>query len=129
MIKIQLWQTTIRKYDADLGKVLSNLYTAVLDCKVKNSIDSDVRTDMLELMDKLALDTYRILKKNERRVAEEKADDLYTQCQGVAEYDGSGQSEAWQNYYDACTDVDELRAQEEELDNHITAQMFGQYAH
>lgn len=119
----------ISKYDATIGKTIDNLRTAMADTKVDESEYSDMKSNMAQLMEKLVLDTYRILKKNERCKAEEKAEDLWSIYTGVKQRNRESGSDEYDAYQDAQAEAEDLRYEETEIEEYITAQMFGQYAH
>lgn len=124
----------IMKYDRNLGMAFYNLPTEISSAfdtssDLKESKYSDAQNKLNELALKGALETLLILKRNERDLASEKADDLFAKFNAIPEENERENEVAYDAYLDAANELQDLDDECTEIENFITAQMFAQYCH
>lgn len=117
----------IGKYDAAIADSIRNFKNGVDNCEVEMAEDEQLQSELRQIADKLALDTYRAFKKNERMMAEEKAGRLYSKYSGVYTENRESGIDELDAYSDAEAEAEDLRDEEDEITEHITAMMFGKY--
>lgn len=113
----------IRKYDYGIGISIENLYFSCSDCKVEESDYSDLRNDLTELVEKLAVKTLLKLKINEEHLKDKEVDEKWRQYQAISEENRDLKADAYEAYSDAEDEVSDIRAEIEEIENHIEATM------
>ena len=113
----------IRKYDYSIGISIENLYFSCSDCKVEESDYSDLRNDLTELVEKLAVKTLLKLKINEEHLKDKEVDEKWRQYQAISEENRDLKADAYEAYSDAEDEVSDIRAEIEEIENHIEAVM------
>lgn len=113
----------IRKYDYGIGISIENLYVSCSDCKVEESDYSDLRNDLTELVEKLAVKTLLKLKINEEGLKEKEVDEKWRQYQAISEENRDLKADAYEAYNDAEDEASDMRTEIEEIENHIEAVM------
>lgn len=113
----------IRKYDYSIGISIENLYVSCSDCKVEESDYSDLRNDLTELVERLAVKTLLKLKINEEGLKEKEIDEKWLRYQAISEENRDLKADAYEAYSDAEDEASDIRAEIEEIENHIEAVM------
>ena len=113
----------IRKYDYGIGISIENLYVSCYDCKVEESDYCNLKNDLTELVDKLAVKTLLKLKINEEYLKDKEVDEKWRQFQAVSEENRDLKADAYEAYKDADDEVSDIRTEIEEIEYHIEATM------
>lgn len=121
----------IGKYDRNLGTTFYNLPTDIGNAfsTIKESKYSCAKDKLNELARKTALEVLLILRGNKRDLSEEKCEDLLAKWRAIPEEKTEENSEAYEAYENENDNHDDLKAEYDELESYIYAQMFGQYCY
>ena len=121
----------IGKYDRNLGMAFYNLPTEIGNAfsTIKESKYSCAKDKLNELTEKTALETLLILRGNERDLSEEKCNELLAKWQAIPEEKTEENSEAYEAYENENDNHDDLKAEYDELESYIDAQMFEEFYH
>lgn len=121
----------IGKYDRNLGMTFYNLPTEISNAfsTIKESKYSCAKDKLNELAEKTALEALLILRGNERDLSEEKCEELLAKWQAIPEEKTEENSEAYEAYENENDNYDDLKAEYDELESYIDAQMFEAFYH
>lgn len=121
----------IMKYDRNLGMVFNNLPTDIDNAfsTIEESEYSDAKSKLNKLAFKTTLETLLILKGNDRDLSEEKCEELLAKWQAVPREASEEEADAYEAYETENDNHEDLKAEYDELEHFIDAQMFGQYCH
>lgn len=111
----------IRKYDYNVGVSISNLYTSCFDCKVKESEYSHLQSDLTEQVNRLALNTLLIFKKNEVFLKDKEIDEKWRKYDAISDENRDAKADAYEAYNDAEDEASDLRYEIDEIEHHIDA--------
>lgn len=111
----------IRKYDYSIGISIENLYVLCSSCRVEESDYSDLKNDLTELVERLAVKTLLKLKINEEFLKDKEIDEKWRRYQAISEENRDLKADAYEAYNDAEDEVSDIRAEIEEIENHIEA--------
>lgn len=112
----------IMKYDHNLGMTFYNLPTYIYNTfgsGLKESKYSDAKGELLELSLKSALEALLILKRNDRDLLEEKADDLFAEYDAIPEEERDRKADAYEAYRDVKDSLTDMKTETNILQNHI----------
>ena len=113
----------IRKYDYSIGISIENLYVLCSHCKVEESGYCNLKNDLPELVERLAVKTLLKLKINEVYLKDKEIDEKWRQYQAISEENRDLKADAYEAYKDADNEVSDIRAEIEEIEYHIEATM------
>lgn len=121
----------IGKYDRNLGMAFYNLPTEIGNAfsTIKESKYSCAKDKLNELAEKTALEALLILRGNKRDLSEEKCDELLAKWQAIPDEKTEEKSEAYEAYENENDNHDDLKAEYDELESYIDAQMFEEFYH
>ena len=113
----------IRKYDYGIGISIENLYVLCSHCKVEESGYCNLKNDLPELVERLAVKTLLKLKINEVYLKDKEIDEKWRQYQAISEENRDLKADAYEAYNDAEDEASDMRTEIEEIENHIEAVM------
>ena len=113
----------IRKYDYSIGISIENLYVLCSHCKVEESDYCNLKNDLTELVEKLAVKSLLKLKINEEYLKDKEIDEKWRRYQAISEENRDLKADAYEAYNDAEDEASDIRAEIEEIESHIEATM------
>ena len=113
----------IRKYDYSIGICIENLYVLCSHCKAKESDCCNLKNDLTELAERLAVKTLLKLKINEEYLKDKEVDEKWRWYQSIPEENRDLKADAYEAYKDADDELSDIRAEIEEIEDHIEATM------
>ena len=111
----------IRKYDYSIGISIENLYVLCSYCKVEESGYCNLKNDLPELVERLAVKTLLKLKINEEYLKDKEIDEKWRWYQSIPEENRDLKADAYEAYKDADDEVSDIRTEIEEIEYHIEA--------
>ena len=111
----------IRKYDYSIGISIENLYVLCSYCKVEESGYCNLKNDLPELVERLAVKTLLKLKINEEYLKDKEIDEKWRWYQSIPEENRDLKAYAYEAYKDADDEVSDIRTEIEEIEYHIEA--------
>lgn len=113
----------IRKYDYSIGIGIENLYVLCSSCRAEESDYCNLKNDLPELVERLAVKTLLKLKINEVYLKDKEIDEKWRQYQAISEEQRDLKADAYEAYNDAEDEASDIRSEIEEIENHIEAVM------
>lgn len=113
----------IRKYDYSIGISIENLYVLCSSCRVEESDYCNLKNDLPELVERLAVKTLLELKINEEYLKYKEVDEKWRQYQAVSEENRDLKADTYEAYKDAEVELSDIRTEIEEIEYHIEATM------